>query len=334
MRKALFIGINDYEWSHLNGCANDAISLAKTLMKHYDEAPNFDCKVIISDKKNNYTEEADYFGEKHFENTKVTRTKIRKSIEKLFDSECSIALLFFSGHGYENSLGGYLVAEDATRYDEGVSVSDVITLANSAMHINEIVIILDCCHSGHLGNVPLINGENALLSKGLSILTSSTPNQVSVESNGLGLFTSILIEGLKGAAADVSGRITTASLYNCADRILGAYDQRPVFKSHVISLSTLRNAEPYVPIKWIRMIPVFFKDQYERYPLDKSYEPTEKPRDTQNEEKFKILQKLTAVNLVRPVDEDHMYYAAIHNKSCELTPLGQLYWTMVKNNRI
>lgn len=49
---------------------------------------------------------------------------------------------------------------------------------------------------------------------------------------------------------------------------------------------------------------------------------------------MKDLQKLVSVGLVKPVDEDHMYYAAMNSKSCKLTALGAHYWRLVKDQRI
>jgi hypothetical protein len=43
---------------------------------------------------------------------------------------------------------------------------------------------------------------------------------------------------------------------------------------------------------------------------------------------------MAKVNLVRPVGEDHMYYAAINNKFCEMTVLGEHYWRLVKKDII
>ena len=54
----------------------------------------------------------------------------------------------------------------------------------------------------------------------------------------------------------------------------------------------------------------------------------------QNGEKFEILQKYNRVNLVVPVEEKHMYYAAMNSKGCRLTPLGIHYWNLVNKNRI
>ena len=49
---------------------------------------------------------------------------------------------------------------------------------------------------------------------------------------------------------------------------------------------------------------------------------------------FSILQKYVKLNLVRPVGEEHMYYAAINHKSCKLTAQGQHYWNLVKKGNI
>ena len=49
---------------------------------------------------------------------------------------------------------------------------------------------------------------------------------------------------------------------------------------------------------------------------------------------FAILQRYVKLNLVVPVNADHMYYAAINHKSCKLTAQGQHYWKLVKKNTI
>ena len=41
-----------------------------------------------------------------------------------------MALLYFAGHGSVNDLDGFLVTQDAKRYDEGVSLTEVLTRAN------------------------------------------------------------------------------------------------------------------------------------------------------------------------------------------------------------
>ena len=49
---------------------------------------------------------------------------------------------------------------------------------------------------------------------------------------------------------------------------------------------------------------------------------------------FSDLQKLEGVGLVVPVGEEHMYYAAMNSKACELTAVGKQYWRLVKEGRI
>jgi hypothetical protein len=65
------------------------------------------------------------------------------------------------------------------------------------------------------------------------------------------------------------------------------------------------------------------------FPLDPSFEPTEEPRDLENEATFAGLQKLRACRLIEPVDEDHLYYAAMNSTGCELTALGKHYRQLV-----
>ena len=51
MKKALLVGINDYPTSPLKGCINDATKLEALLSKHEDNTPNFDTKLVTSDKQ-------------------------------------------------------------------------------------------------------------------------------------------------------------------------------------------------------------------------------------------------------------------------------------------
>jgi uncharacterized caspase-like protein len=76
----------------------------------------------------------------------VTRPILRESLDLLFRDPVDIALFFFSGHGTVNNLDGYLVTQDAKKYDQGVSMSDILKLANDSK-ASEVVILLDCCYS-------------------------------------------------------------------------------------------------------------------------------------------------------------------------------------------
>ena len=54
----------------------------------------------------------------------------------------------------------------------------------------------------------------------------------------------------------------------------------------------------------------------------------------ENVEIMKKLQEFVNIGFVEPVDEEHMFFAAMHNKKCRLTTLGQYYWLLVKKGRL
>ena len=317
MRRSLIVGIDDYPDSPLSGCVNDAIKIAEVLRKNHDDSKNFECKVLISSEGN------------------ITKTQLKKNIQELLKHEADVALLFFAGHGTVNNLGGYLVTPDATQYDEGVSMQDVLSLANQSPD-HEIVIIIDCCHSGALGAIPAIsnNNEIAHLKQGVSVLTASRDSQPSMEVDGSGMFTTLVCAALDGGASDVIGNVTVASVYAYVDQALGAWDQRPLFKSHVAKLIPLRTCKPGVEMPILRLLPKYFPDPSQEFPLDPSYEPDAEPDHPEHEEIFGHLQKYRAARLLVPVGEDHMYFAAMNSKSCKLTPLGQFYLHLANSGKL
>lgn len=319
MRKALIVGINDYPSSPLHGCVNDANVIGTILESNGDGSPNFSVKMITSPS------------------SIITRAKLREAIETLFSGESDMALLYFSGHGFIKSTGGYLVTTDAKKYDEGVSMDDVLKLANASKAKNK-VIILDCCHSGAMGSAmgsPNDSGSNmAQLSEGLSVLTASRDSESAIEKDGSGVFTSLVADALKGGAADIRGNITPGSLYAYVDEALGAWDQRPIFKTNVSSFAPLRKVEPKVPLETIRKITKYFLTPDSEHSLNPTYEFTDPSAIESNVTIFKELQKFQSVGLVVPVDEEFMYFAAMNSKSCRLTALGYQYWRLVKERKL
>lgn len=315
MRKALVVGINDYPNSRLKGCVNDASSLGAIIESNGDGSPNFGVRMLTCPS------------------TQITRPVLREAIEQLFAGDAEMALLYFSGHGYIKSTGGYLVTVDAKKYDEGVSMDEVLALANQSRAKNRVV-ILDCCHSGAMGSTNLASNNIAQLSEGLSVLTASRDSEYAIEIGGVGVFTSLVIDALKGGAADVRGNITPGSLYAYVDEALGAWDQRPIFKTNVTSFATLRRIPPKVPFDVLRRITQYFKTPDSEYPLDPSYEDTDSSAKPDNVIIFKELQKLQSVGLLMPVDAEFMYFAAINSKSCRLTALGYQYWRLVNEKKL
>jgi len=128
--------------------------------------------------------------------------------------------------------------------------------------------------------------------------------------------------------------VAVASIYAFVDQALGAWQQRPLFKSHVSKLISLRNCTPALPLETLRLLPRYFKTPTEEFPLDPSYEPDAEPHHPEHERVFGDLQKYRAARLLEPVGEEHMYYAAVNSKSCRLTVLGRYYWHLANSGKI
>ncbi len=319
MRRALCVGIDLYPSGSLRGCVNDADRMASLLKKHENGTPNFDCRLLRATLDN--------------KGDKVGRADLRMAIKDLFKQPASVALMHFSGHGTVNDLDGYLVTQDALTYDEGLAMSEVLKMANDSK-AEEVVVILDCCHSGNLGNPPVINNARAMLREGVSILTASRGDQVSVEASGAGLFTSLVADALEGGAADLIGDVTAPAIYAFVEAALGAWDQRPLFKSHVSKLIPLRHCEPAVDAAILRELPTLFPVPAEDLPLSPAFEHTCQTKDDAKTAIFCKLQALHRVHLVVPVGVTYMYDAAMQSKSCRLTASGRYYWRLAKENRI
>jgi len=262
----------------------------------------------------------------------VTRAKLREAVAQLFKDRADVALLHFSGHGTINNLDGYLVTQDSAMYDDGMGMGEVLKLANDSA-AEEVVILLDCCHSGQLGNPPEVNNR-AMLREGISILTASRGDQPSVETAGGGLFTSLVVDALEGGAADILGDVTAPGIYAYVEAALGAWDQRPLFKAHVSRVVNLRCCESAIDRAILRDLPRLFPLPAEDLPLDPGYEPSSAQPDAAKVAIFESLQKLNRVHLVVPVDAPHMYEAAMGSKACRLTASGRYYWRLATGKRI
>ena len=322
MRKALIVGIDDYANCPLFGCCNDAEAVSDQLIKNGDGSPNFAVRKVLNVK---------------------TKGRLCQLVEECFSGSADIALFYYSGHGHVDTIGGYLVTPDYTVGDYGLSLQDVLTIANNSK-CKDKIIILDSCYSGTLGTISTLGQNTSIIGEGVTILTASHSTETSVEINGHGLFTSLLLEALKGGAADVTGHISLGGIYAYIDKALGPWEQRPVFKTNVTRFTSLKDVVPQIDISIIRNICTYFEEENSVLPLDPSFEPTNTPADKhellepyatdQNMKIFAELQKLEGVGLVVPVEEEHMYFAAMRSKGCELTSIGKQYWRLVNKGAI
>ena len=288
------------------------------LVRNQDGSPNFDCRLL--------TAPAGTAG-------LITRRVLLEHLEQLLKDPAEVALLHFSGHGTVNNLDGYLVTQDAAAYNEGVAMADVLKLANDS-GAREVVILLDCCFSGVLGNPPAIDNSRALLREGVCILTAGRGDQPSVETEGGGVFTSLVVDALNGGAADLLGSVSAPAVYAFVEAALGAWDQRPLFKAHVSQVLPLRKCIPPIELAILRNVPTLFPLPAEDFALDPSYEPSSPTADPAHVALFGQLQALNRVHLVTPVGVPHPYEAAMNSTACRLTPSGRYYWRLASDGRI
>lgn len=315
MRAALIVGIDDYPDSPLQGCVNDAQRIDKLLSINDDHSPNFSTELIISSKEH------------------ITRPVLRSSLNRLFSCNADIVVFYFSGHGAVDNHGGYLVTQDAIEDNEGIPMSEILVLVHHS-RAREVVIILDCCHSGAFGSFLSTSKGDADLREGMSILCSSRSSEPSLELSGSGLFSALVCEALYGGATNLLGLVTVADVYAFVDRNLGPWDQRPLFKANLSRLEPLRRCDPTIDISVLRRLPEFFPAPEYKYKLSPSYEPSERSADKKSIEVFNILKAYRAAGLLEPVGEVDMYFAAIKSKPCRLTKLGQYYWHLAKAQKI
>lgn len=317
MKRALLVGIDSYDnISPLGGCVNDVNALEPLLARNEDDSPNFDCQKRTSDVE------------------RVERRSLLQAADALFAPGADVALFYFAGHGAGSNNDVILAVQDGDPNDVGVALSEILGKVQ-ASSIREVVIMLDCCFSGGAGGVPQLGDDVSALRPGVSLLTASRGDQTAAESlAGHGLFSTYLCGALEGGAADVLGKVTLAGVYAYLSESFGPWDQRPTFKASVDRLHDLRHCGPAVPLHELRRLPEFFTDLDFEFPLDPSYEPDANPKHPEHEAVFAILQRCRAAKLVEPVGMDHMYFAAMQNGACRLTPLGKHYWRMADQGRL
>jgi Caspase domain len=319
MKRALLVGIDYYEnFQQLYGCANDAAAVHPLLQRNEDGGPNLDCRLASAKDAA----------------TQVSRDRLKEMIRELLSGGAEFALFYFAGHGAPTDGGVALVTSDGTDGTPGVTFSEILAAINKSS-VAEVTVILDCCFSGGATTIEALNNGLANLRDGLSVLTASRDDQVSMETaEGRGQFSTYLEGALKAGAADVLGHVNVAGLYSYLSESFGAWEQRPTFKANIDRLHDIRTCEPLVPLETLRRLTEWFPTPGYDYPLDPTYEPTANKERHPNEAIFSGLQRFRACRLVDPIGEEHMYYAAINSTGCRLTPLGQHYWSLVKAGRI
>ncbi len=312
-RKALVVGMSNYpRQQELTACVNDANEVSRLLKKNWDNSGNFQ---VLKKLNPNTTED------------------LVMALHDLFNDPNEVALFYFSGHGILNAMGTANIATlDATHDLSGIPMSYILALANKSPALNRII-ILDCCFSGSIAE-PQKFYQSEPLCQGVTVLTACSVFEAAIALTEYSTFTSLMIEALKGGAADLNGEITPGSIYSFIDQAMGTWDQRPMFKTNVTGFTSLRQIEPPVAFEVLMNLIVYFEHSTSEIQLDRRYESTAPEADPNFTTTFQELQKLARVGLVVPIGEKHMYWAAMNSKSCKLTPLGRHYWRLAKEDKL
>lgn len=327
MKRALFVGIDDYPTvGDLHGCVADATALEATLARNSDGSRNWHTSLVTS--------ETDH----------VSRDRLRKLISELFANARNADLLFyFAGHGGQTPWGAELVTQDATENSLGVSMNDLLTLANGSP-ARSVTLVLDCCFSGDLGNPPGIQADavaenfrlnKAVLQEGVTIMAASRPTEVSQESAGHGAFTRMLLDGLEGGATDHRGRITALGVYGYISAAFDAWSQRPVLKTHLTEPVVLRIGPPWLDEGLLRQLTDLFPSANYRLQLTPAHEGEGRPLPpgvlgTSEQQVFDYLGRLRNANLVTTDEERAHFWVALESGHVYLTPLGRYFWGLAK----
>lgn len=156
----------------------------------------------------------------------VTRRDLEVAVQHHFDLDYlgtgsegdpdTDLLFYFSGHAIQ-SLGGRTTL---ACYDGPALPFETLMgiLGEASIRAHSITVVLDCCLSGGVANVPSpLASLIDVLPRNTTILTASMSAQDALQLRQRGqvssLFTRQLIGGLRGAAADLLGNVTALSLY-------------------------------------------------------------------------------------------------------------------------
>jgi caspase domain-containing protein len=320
-KRALLVGIDQYQhMPALTGCVADATVLCKMLQNHENEEPNYDCRLLTSTDKQ-----------------PVTREVLRARVEELFLNAEDHVLFYLSGHGKSTRSGAFLVTQDGTMGDPGLPMDQLLNLANQSK-AKTILLILDCCYAGQLGDPSLLQDrdglQTALLREGVTILAASRSSERAYMAEEHSVFTKLLLGALAGGAADVRGRVSAASIYAYIEQVLNSWEQRPMYKSHAAHLPPVRLCKPSVPDKLLRELPKLFPEEASKYTMAPSYEhthPTARQSHVDVFNKFKVLRNARMLSIQAGKD---LYSIALESGWVRLTPLGQFYWLLATKNQL
>ena len=326
-RRALLVGIDKYDYfNDLTTCVADATEMATLLKRNADAGPNYSCRLMVHGATN--------------AKEPITIPMLTEACEELFDYTGDV-LFYFSGHGALTKTGGYIATTDSQKHNWGIPMQQILDLA-LVSRARDILVMLDCCHAGALGDIPSYKGPHALanLREDMTIIAASRASESAVEAGKHSLFTASLLEALNGGAADHMGWVTPQSIYAYVERGFGGWVQRPVYKSNVSELTVVRRCAPLIERLKLDELVQLFPTLDTKFQLDPDYEAYDakgnrrKRVDEEKVRKSNLFKDFRDVGLVKSTSGEQFFWVALNSGTLELTTRGREYWRLVQAEQI
>lgn len=246
---ALLIGISKYtHWRHLPAACNDATDLHGLLTDpHRVAVPPAQVQLL--------------------RNHEATLDAISAALTRLATDATpgDTVWIFFSGHGARitagQDRGEYLVPVGAPALHAEAFAAQALSTqqlsdALKRIRAERLILVLDCCHAAGVGVI--LRGDDHLglseatlaklsVGKGRAVLSAARADEPARELPGArnGLFTTHLLDGLRGKAYRSGEQITVTDLFSYARNEVGKTDsnQHPVFK--------LESEEDFPVARWL-----------------------------------------------------------------------------------
>jgi hypothetical protein len=330
-RRALIIGINTYQHgANLSTCVADAEAMGQLLEEHEDGRLNYDCRVLLDQTE---------------KGVPITMAVLREACNQLFSDTKDDVLFYFSGHGALTTFGGHLCANDSVRNNLGVPMQEIMQMAYDSK-ARDILMILDCCHSGDLGNPSILRSGGgdllAALRTDMTVIAASRGTESSFEGEKYSAFTASVLDALRGGAADHLGWVTAPSIYAYVERRFSWKDrQRPVYKTNATGIQMVRQCDSLIDRNNLRRLVELFPDGNYLFKLDPTYEPYDKDgnllsnADLEKVAIAKLFKDYRDAALLKPtVKGEQLFRTALDSHTVELTARGREYWWLVKNKKL
>lgn len=243
-RDALIVGINHYQdLPALTAAAKDAEGMASMLETHGNFRVRRLPEII--------TEQRPQIGHKTPVSTQQLETSLVRLLLPKGDHIPEAVFFYFSGHGLQREIGireGYLATSD-TQLDTSNSGLSLSWLRRLIKHspVRQIIIILDCCHSGEFLSLKDDSWQGRDGQSYLFIAASREYEEAYESlSSDYSVLTQAILSGLSPQKSS-HGKVTTTDLVASITNQLSNELQQPLFEQGGSEIVITRQSERPLP---------------------------------------------------------------------------------------